>query len=342
MYLQLKNLYKKYQNNTVVNNFNIDVEKGELISILGPSGCGKTTTLRMIAGFIAPTSGEIFLSEEKITDYPPEIRPVSTVFQNYALFPHLTVYENIEYGLRYPLKVGKKINKKEKKERTQKMISLVNLKGLENRRIDQLSGGQQQRVALARSLVLEPKVLLLDEPLSNIDTKLRETVRNEIRKIQKELGITMIFVTHDQEEAMSISDRIIVMNEGNIEQIGTPREIYTFPETVFVAEFIGKANIMEINKKSFIIRPENVNISYNEKDNEKINNSREKDVISGEGKIIGKEYQGSLTSYEIEVTDELFRKKKLNAVMISGKKEYETGQTVKYSIDKSNLYEIKS
>ena len=342
MYLQLKNLYKKYQNNTVVNNFNIDVEKGELISILGPSGCGKTTTLRMIAGFIAPTSGEIFLSEEKITDYPPEIRPVSTVFQNYALFPHLTVYENIEYGLRYPLKVGKKLDKKEKKERTQKIINLVNLKGLENRRIDQLSGGQQQRVALARSLVLEPKVLLLDEPLSNIDTKLRETVRNEIRKIQKELGITMIFVTHDQEEAMSISDRIIVMNEGNIEQIGTPREIYTFPETVFVAEFIGKTNIMEINKKSFIIRPENVNISYNEEDNEKINNSREKDVISGEGKIIGKEYQGSLTSYEIEVTDKLFRKKKLNAVMISGKKEYETGQTVEYSIDKSNLYEIKS
>ena len=342
MYLQLKNLYKKYQNNTVVNNFNIDVEKGELISILGPSGCGKTTTLRMIAGFIAPTSGEIFLSEEKITDYPPEIRPVSTVFQNYALFPHLTVYENIEYGLRYPLKVGKKLDKKEKKERTQKMINLVNLKGLENRRIDQLSGGQQQRVALARSLVLEPKVLLLDEPLSNIDTKLRETVRNEIRKIQKKLGITMIFVTHDQEEAMSISDRIIVMNEGNIEQIGTPREIYTFPETVFVAEFIGKANIMEINKKSFIIRPENVNISYNEKDNEKINNEIEKNVISGEGKIIGKEYQGSLTSYEIEVTDELFRKKKLNAVMISGKKEYETGQMVEYSIDKSNLYEIKS
>ncbi len=342
MYLQLKNLYKKYQNNTVVNNFNINVEKGELISILGPSGCGKTTTLRMIAGFIVPTSGEIFLSEERITDYPPEIRPVSTVFQNYALFPHLTAYENIEYGLRYPLKVGKKLDKKEKKERTQKMINLVNLKGLENRRIDQLSGGQQQRVALARSLVLEPKVLLLDEPLSNIDTKLRETVRNEIRKIQKELGITMIFVTHDQEEAMSISDRIIVMNEGNIEQIGTPREIYTFPETVFVAEFIGKVNIIEINKKSFIIRPENVNISYNEEDNEKINNSREKDVISGEGKIIAKEYQGSLTSYEIEVTNELFRKEKLNVVMISGKKEYETGQTVEYSIDKSNLYEIKS
>ena len=342
MYLQLKNLYKKYQDNTVVNNFNIDVEKGELISILGPSGCGKTTTLRMIAGFITPTSGDIFLSGEKITDYPPETRPVSTVFQNYALFPHLTVYENIEYGLRYPLKVGKKLDKKEKKERTERIINLVNLKGLEKRRIDQLSGGQQQRVALARSLVLEPKVLLLDEPLSNIDTKLRETVRNEIRKIQKELGITMIFVTHDQEEAMSISDRIVVMNGGNIEQIGTPREIYTFPETVFVAEFIGKANIIKRDKKSFIIRPENVNISYNEEDNEKINNSREKDVISGEGKIIAKEYHGALISYEIEVMNELSGLKRLNAVMISGKKEFETGEIVRYSINKQDLYEIKS
>ena len=337
MYLQLKNLYKKYQDNTVVNNFNIDVEKGELISILGPSGCGKTTTLRMIAGFITPTLGDIFLSGEKITDYPPETRPVSTVFQNYALFPHLTVYENIEYGLRYPLKVGKKLDKKEKKERTERIINLVNLKGLEKRRIDQLSGGQQQRVALARSLVLEPKVLLLDEPLSNIDTKLRETVRNEIRKIQKELGITMIFVTHDQEEAMSISDRIVVMNGGNIEQIGTPREIYTFPETVFVAEFIGKANIIKRDKKSFIIRPENVNISYNE-----INEGNTDEVISEKGKIISKEYHGALISYEIEVMNELSGLKRLNAVMISGKKEFETGEIVRYSINKQDLYEIKS
>ena len=325
MYLQLKNLYKKYQDNTVVSNFNIDVEKGELISILGPSGCGKTTTLRMIAGFITPTSGDIFLSGEKITDYPPETRPVSTV------------YENIEYGLRYPLKVGKKLDKKEKKERTERIINLVNLKGLEKRRIDQLSGGQQQRVALARSLVLEPKVLLLDEPLSNIDTKLRETVRNEIRKIQKELGITMIFVTHDQEEAMSISDRIVVMNGGDIEQIGTPREIYTFPETVFVAEFIGKANIIKRDKKSFIIRPENVNISYNE-----INEGNTDEIISEKGKIISKEYHGALISYEIEVLNELSGLKRLNAVMISGKKEFETGEIVRYSINKQDLYEIKS
>jgi len=208
MYLQLKNLYKKYQDNTVVSNFNIDVEKGELISILGPSGCGKTTTLRMIAGFITPTSGDIFLSGEKITDYPPETRPVSTVFQNYALFPHLTVYENIEYGLRYPLKVGKKLDKKEKKERTERIINLVNLKGLEKRRIDQLSGGQQQRVALARSLVLEPKVLLLDEPLSNIDTKLRETVRNEIREARKltdkPFGVNVMLMSPHAEEIAKV------------------------------------------------------------------------------------------------------------------------------------------
>ena len=247
MFLELKNLSKKYGENTVVNNFNINVEKGELISILGPSGCGKTTTLRMIAGFIKPTEGHVFLSGEDITDFPPEIRPVSTVFQNYALFPHMTVYENIDYGLRYPLKVGEKLNKKQKKERMEKVLELINLKGLENRRIDQLSGGQQQRVALARSLVLEPKVLLLDEPLSNIDTKLRETVRNEIRKIQKKLGITMIFVTHDQEEAMSISDRIVVMNQGEIQQTGTSRKIYRTPESVFVAQFIGKANIFKEN-----------------------------------------------------------------------------------------------
>ena len=337
MYLQLKNLYKKSQDNIVVNNFNIDVKKGELISILGPSGCGKTTTLRMIAGFITPTTGDIFLSKEKITDFPPETRPVSTVFQNYALFPHLTVYENIAYGLKYPLKVGAKLNKEEKKKRIDKIIGLVNLGGLEKRKIDRLSGGQQQRVALARSLVLEPKVLLLDEPLSNIDTKLRKTVRNEIRKIQKELGITMIFVTHDQEEAMSISDRIVVMNEGNIEQTGTPREIYSFPESVFVAEFIGKANILKKDGRNFIVRPESINISYN-----KVNETETDEIFMGKGKIIGKEYQGALVSYEIEIINEKSEWKKLNVVMISGREEYEIEQIIKYSIDKKDLYEIKS
>ena len=326
MYLELKNLSKKYGENTVVDDFNINVEKGELISILGPSGCGKTTTLRMIAGFINPTGGRIFLSEEDITDFPPEIRPVSTVFQNYALFPHLTVYENIDYGLRYPLKVGEKLNKKQKKERIEKILELINLKSLEKRKIDQLSGGQQQRVALARSLVLEPKVLLLDEPLSNIDTKLRETVRNEIRKIQKKLGITMIFVTHDQEEAMSISDRIVVMNQGKIEQTGTPREIYRMPESVFVAEFIGKANIFKENGKIFMVRPENIRLSSEETDDE----------LSGIAEITRKEYRGTVILYELENS----KNKEINVITISNNREYNIGEKIRYSADKRDLYEI--
>ena len=185
--------------------------------------------------------------------------------------------------------------------------------------------------------MLEPKVLLLDEPLSNIDTKLRKTVRNEIRKIQKELGITMIFVTHDQEEAMSISDRIVVMNEGNIEQTGTPREIYSFPESVFVAEFIGKANILKKDGRNFIVRPESINISYN-----KVNETETNEIFTGKGKIIGKEYQGALVSYEIEIINEKSEWKKLNVVMISGREEYEIEQIIKYSMDKKDLYEIKS
>lgn len=328
MFLELKNLSKKYGENTVVNNFNINVEKGELISILGPSGCGKTTTLRMIAGFIKPTGGHIFLSGEDITDFPPEIRPVSTVFQNYALFPHMTVYENIDYGLRYPLKVGEKLNKKQKKERMEKVFELINLKGLENRRTDQLSGGQQQRVALARSLVLEPKVLLLDEPLSNIDTKLRETVRNEIRKIQKKLGITMIFVTHDQEEAMSISDRIVVMNQGEIQQTGTSREIYRTPESVFVAQFIGKANIFKENGKTFMVRPENIRLSSEETNDE----------LSGIAKIKGKEYRGTVILYELENS----KNKEINVITISNNIEYNIGEKIYYSADKKDLYEITS
>ena len=328
MYLELKNLSKKYGENAVVDNFNINVEKGELISILGPSGCGKTTTLRMIAGFINPTGGHIFLSGEDITGFPPEIRPVSMVFQNYALFPHLTVYENIDYGLRYPLKVGEKLNKKQKKERIEKILELINLKDLEKRKIDQLSGGQQQRVALARSLVLEPKVLLLDEPLSNIDTKLRETVRNEIRKIQKKLGITMIFVTHDQEEAMSISDRIVVMNRGKIEQTGTPREIYRTPESVFVAEFIGKANIFRENGKTFMVRPENIRLS-----SEEIN-----DELSGIAEITRKEYRGTVILYELENS----KNKEINVITVSNNREYNIGEKIRYSADKKDLYEITS
>ncbi len=330
--IRLDNIGKSYGDHEVLSDISLSIRENEFVTLLGPSGCGKTTTLRIIGGFETPDIGKVIFDGKDITNVPPNQRNVNTVFQNYALFPHMTVQENIAFGLRVSGKSEQYI-----KDKIAYGLKLVNLDGYGNRRVDKMSGGQQQRVALARSLVLEPKVLLLDEPLSNIDTKLRETVRNEIRKIQKELGITMIFVTHDQEEAMSISDRIVVMNGGNIEQIGTPREIYTFPETVFVAEFIGKANIIKRDKKSFIIRPENVNISYNE-----INEGNTDEVISEKGKIISKEYHGALISYEIEVMNELSGLKRLNAVMISGKKEFETGEIVRYSINKQDLYEIKS
>ena len=213
MSLELKNIYKVFKSENTetvaVKDFTLKIEKGQLVTLLGPSGCGKTTTLRMIAGFETPTSGKIFLEGKDITNDPPNKRDISMVFQSYALFPHMTVKENIEFGLKI-----KKLPKNAIEEKVKNIISLTGLEGMENRRPDQISGGQQQRVALARSLVMEPKVLLFDEPLSNLDAKLRESMRSEIRRIQKELNITSVYVTHDQTEAMSISDIIIVMNKG--------------------------------------------------------------------------------------------------------------------------------
>jgi iron(III) transport system ATP-binding protein len=217
----------------------IEIEEGELVTLLGPSGCGKTTTLRLIAGFEFPTQGTIQLDGKTINQEPPHKRDMSMVFQSYAIFPHLSVYENMAYGLNV-----QRLPKAEVRERVSKALDLVELTGLENRAPNQLSGGQQQRVALARALVMEPKVLLMDEPLSNLDAKLREQMRTEIRSIQKRLGITSVYVTHDQVEAMTLSDRIVVMNEGRIEQIGSPTEIYRHPRTRFVADFIGRANFV--------------------------------------------------------------------------------------------------
>jgi iron(III) transport system ATP-binding protein len=218
----------------------IEIEQGELVTLLGPSGCGKTTTLRLIAGFEFPTQGTISLDGKVINDEPPHKRDMSMVFQSYAIFPHLSVYENMAYGLNV-----QRLPRHEVRERVAKAMDLVELTGLENRAPNQLSGGQQQRVALARALVMEPKVLLMDEPLSNLDAKLREQMRTEIRRIQKRLGITSVYVTHDQVEAMTLSDRIVVMNDGKIEQVGTPVEIYRRPLTRFVADFIGRANFVE-------------------------------------------------------------------------------------------------
>ena len=223
----------------------LDIEPGTFVTLLGPSGCGKTTTLRMIAGFESPDEGEIYLGDEAINSLTPNKRDTAMVFQSYALLPHYNVFDNVAYGLKI-----RKLPKEEIKERVLNILKLVEMDGMESRMTNQLSGGQQQRVALARALVIEPSVLLFDEPLSNLDAKLRVTMRTEIRKIQQKVGITAIYVTHDQSEAMSISDKIIIMSKGKVEQIGTPREIYYHPKSRFVADFIGEANFLKAKVKS--------------------------------------------------------------------------------------------
>jgi iron(III) transport system ATP-binding protein len=246
MYLVLEDVVKIFAARggsgevTAVDHVSLEIEKGQLVTLLGPSGCGKTTTLRLIAGFEFPTSGTIWLDGKVINQEPPHKRDMSMVFQSYAIFPHLTVYENTAYGLNVQRRP-----KNEVRERVARVLDLVELTGLENRAPNQLSGGQQQRVALARALVMEPKVLLMDEPLSNLDAKLREQMRTEIRRIQRKLGITSVYVTHDQVEAMTLSDQIVIINQGRVEQIGTPTEVYRSPRTRFVADFIGRANFVE-------------------------------------------------------------------------------------------------
>ena len=222
-----------------VDDFSLEVERGELVTLLGPSGCGKTTSLRILAGFELPTSGDVYIEGQKMTYVPPQKRPTSMVFQSYGLFPHMTVFENVAYGLK-----GRRVPRQGIKKRVGEVLALVGLQGLEDRGVGQLSGGQQQRVALCRAIVVQPKVLLFDEPLSNLDAKLRKGTREQIRRIQKELGITSLYVTHDQAEAMSISDRIAVMNAGRLQQLGTAEEIYARPANHFVADFIGEANFL--------------------------------------------------------------------------------------------------
>jgi spermidine/putrescine ABC transporter ATP-binding subunit len=239
VHIHLKNITKRFGALEAVSGVSIDIDDGELFTLLGPSGCGKTTILRLIAGFHKPDEGEIFFGGKEVSAVPPYLRKIGMVFQNYALWPHMTLFDNVAYGLKL-----RKVPKKEIGGRVEKVFSMVNLTGLEKRFPGQLSGGQQQRVALARALVLNPDVLLLDEPLSNLDAKIRQTVRAEIRKLQKELGITSIYVTHDQEEALTISDRISVLDHGKVLQLGTPRNLYERPENPFVADFIGINNLL--------------------------------------------------------------------------------------------------
>ena len=308
MYLRIENLKKIFEENRGIEKIDFSIEKGELISLLGPSGCGKTTLLNIIGGFLKPDNGKIYLENRDITDIPPEKRDISTVFQSYALFPHMNVLENIKYGLKY-----KKLTKKEQNELALEYLKIVGLDGYEKKSIQELSGGQQQRVALARALVLYPKILLLDEPFSNLDAKLKISMREELKELQKNLKISMIFVTHDQEEALSISDKVVVMNNGKIEQIGTPEEIYYSPINEYVANFIGKSNFILKDGVKKLIRPENIKIEKNQK---------------GSWKIINKEFMGAYTILKIKnETEEIY-------VNIQGEegREYILGDLVEISI----------
>jgi iron(III) transport system ATP-binding protein len=315
--VKLTNLVKQYNSQNkdaviAVNHINIEIPEGEFVTLLGPSGCGKTTTLRMIAGFEDPTEGTIEIGNQEITSLTPDKRDTAMVFQSYALFPHYDVFNNISYGLRL-----KKLSKKEISERVNKIIGLVGLDEMQDRFPNQMSGGQQQRVALARALVMEPSVMLFDEPLSNLDAKLRVSMRNEIKKIQRRLGVTSIYVTHDQTEAMSLSDKIIIMNSGNIEQVGTPAEIYKEPASKFVADFIGKANFVPAKATKVVGNDVTIELwgeTFNIKKNKNIDTKKGDDItilirpeainISKEGqfnsKITMSTFMGNVQEYFVE------------------------------------------
>ena len=316
--LKFQNITKKFGKVTAVNNVSLDVEHGEMITLLGPSGCGKTTILRMIAGLEMPTSGKILLGGEDITNLPANERKITMVFQSYALFPHMNVYENIAYGLRVLRWKEDQIQ-----SAAEDALKLVGLEGLSKRGASELSGGQQQRVALARALILKPKVLLFDEPLSNLDAKLRNRMRAEIRNLQKELGITSVYVTHDQSEALAISDRIVVMDNSVISQIGSPTELYTQPANPFVADFIGEANIVEGSFKGtdgdkavVEVASQEFKVNYKnlpEKNDKIILMIRPEDIYFSDddtglpGKVEFAMYQGSMDDYTITVDNQEIR-----------------------------------
>lgn len=266
--LSLENIEKSFDGEEVLKNISLDIGRGEFVTLLGSSGCGKTTTIRIVAGLLTPDSGKVVLNGKDITMLAPEKRDVNTVFQNYALFPHMNVEKNIGYGLKL-----KKLPAKEIKAEVEKALSLVQLEGFEKRNPSQLSGGQKQRVAIARAIVNKPSVLLLDEPLGALDLMLRRQMQTELKKLQKALGITFIYITHDQEEALNMSSRIVVMRNGNIEQIGTPSEVYDTPKTAFVAEFVGGANLYNDGKRLFAIRSEHVRLGVGDYDGVVVENS---------------------------------------------------------------------
>lgn len=312
--IDLKGINKSYAGKDAVKNMNLYIRENEFITLLGPSGCGKTTTLRIIGGFEYPDSGDLFFAQKRINDVPPHKRAINTVFQKYALFPNMDIYDNIAFGLKI-----RKVDKKTIDAQVKKMLKLVDLEGFENRDIHSLSGGQQQRIAIARALVNKPKVLLLDEPLAALDLKLRKDMQYELKTMQMELGITFIYVTHDQEEALTMSDTIVVMNHGIIQQIGTPEDIYNEPKNRFVADFIGESNIIDgVMIKDFLISFNGADFECLDKgfaDNEKVDvviRPEDITIISPENaKIIGK------------VTDVVFKGVHFEVIVVDEKTNFE-------------------
>lgn len=364
--VKIEQLTKKFGDTLALDHVNLDIKEGEFFALLGPSGCGKTTTMRCIAGFETPTSGLIKIGDQVVNDVPANQRNAGMVFQSYALFPHLNVFENVAYSLnirelnksnilKKPLIYGRILNKrffkypKHIEEKVYELLKYVELDQYADRLTSELSGGQQQRVALARALVMEPNVLLMDEPLSNLDLKLRHTMRNTIRKIQQDLGITTIFVTHDQEEAMSMADRVAVMSRGKVVQVGTPTDLYSNPQSPFIADFVGSSNLFKgtvvgkegdytivqlngfriksatkIDKKEvdIIIRPENIRLVNEQQPNDSVN------VL--EGKVSIPTYFGATVRYELEVGSHNFM---VDTTYFSGDRILEPGSNVKFTIE---------
>ena len=330
--IELKNISKNFEDQQVLKGIDLNIYENEFLTLLGPSGCGKTTLLRIIGGFEEPSNGQLIFDGKDISKVPPYTREVNTVFQKYALFPFLNVADNIAFGLNL-----KKMDKDVIEKKVSKMLELVGLKGFEKRDVTLLSGGQQQRVAIARALVNEPKVLLLDEPLGALDAKLRKDMQTELKKIQKEVGITFIFVTHDQEEALSMSDTIVVLNDGVIQQIGTPMDIYNEPQNRFVAEFIGESNIIEGNMiKDCLVNFDGIDwecVDKGFKDNEDIEvvlRPEDMDVVEPEagkvsGTIISKVFMGVHYEYLVETKNRNYK--------VHTTENYEIGKKVGLTID---------
>ena len=343
--VELKNVVKKFGKKTIVKNVNLDVYEGEFLTLLGPSGCGKTTILRLISGLETVTEGSVYIDGVDVTNLPASKRQVNTIFQNFALFPHMTVYENISFGLRM-----KKVDEEEIEKEVKKIIKLVKLEGFEDRYPKELSGGQQQRVAVARGVIMKPKVLLLDESLGALDLKLKKQMQIELKRIQKRLGMTFIYVTHNQEEALTMSDRIVIINNSQIEQMDTPIDIYKNPKTLFVADFIGESNILkgivtDINEKTATIDVGNdlkidvINEDYNIND-KKVLIIRPKDIRISKNEVknsikavvTDNIYNGEVTKFIVKVNDKIeFKVNSMDDVW------YEEGESVYISFDINDL-----